>query len=74
MNPRNSRRTSQPVKFSKTLQDFLRHRELGCSKPPGFDDFIAAKFYTNFDKFEANHPSPPRKYGGIFNLEFSQDG
>ncbi|KAK9879901.1 hypothetical protein WA026_008402 [Henosepilachna vigintioctopunctata] len=74
-------RISHPVNNNDhSFQTVLRQRELGLKNKCGTEDFIFSKLYTSFDKFEIPQTPRPlqceerRKYGGIFNLEFSLDG
>ncbi|XP_045472959.1 DDB1- and CUL4-associated factor 10 [Harmonia axyridis] len=75
MSVRRSYRRYQPFISPKSIEDFVRDRELGLKKTPLLDDYFFFKFYSSFDQFNVQpKPTTTRKYGGVFNLEFSQDG
>lgn len=58
-----------------SINNYLKCREIGLNKTTKIPDTLTGKFYCNFDLFENKSLKPPaRKYGGIFNMEYSNDG
>lgn len=72
-------RSCEKLTYNLSNYSLLKNRELGFKRYNGYDDDISKKLYSNMDAPESNETSTPlNKYisdqGGIFNLEFSQDG
>lgn len=73
-------RSCEKITYNLNNYSLIKNRELGFKRYNGYDDDISKKFYTNMDAPDANDENnkPLNRYvsdqGGIFNLEFSQDG
>lgn len=72
-------RTCGNVSYNLNNYELLKNRELGFKRHNGYDDDISKKLYSNMDAYQSDIPLSkygkiPSDHGGIFNLEFSQDG
>lgn len=69
-------KTTKKISYNFNNCNFLRNRELGFKRHNGYDDEISRKLYSNLDAYVTETPLGriATNQGGIFNLEFSQDG
>lgn len=69
-------RSCEKISYNLNNYVLLKNRELGFRKHNGYDDDISKKLYSNMDAYQSDIPLSryTSDQGGIFNLEFSQDG